>query len=66
MSGIPLSLFEPAGEGGVAFGRAESGEEAFDTDVLVEIGPVSPLAVADQFVLFSFWFRSVQQSGIPS
>ena len=46
-------------------GGGPSGREGLDADVLVELGPVNPLAVADDLVVFSFRRGSVEQSRVP-
>ena len=42
------ALFQPAFQRCLAFARGSSSQEAFNADVLVEIGPVNSLAAADQ------------------
>ena len=59
------AALKPPAEGRLRFSGMSSGEKAFDTDVLVQIGPVYALAFADQPPVRTFGRATVGEAGIP-
>ena len=60
-----LSAFEPTPEGGLRLTRTPTGEESFDADVLIEIGPVNALAVADESPTRALSIGAVRKPWVP-
>src|SRR6266511_457316 len=56
---------EPFCERLLTLARCSSSDEALDTDVFVKLGPVNPLAAADQPPRLAFLVRRVDESRIP-
>ena len=59
------SVSKPAPERGLALPRASTGQEAFDADVFVKIGPMDAFAFTDEAPMGSFGVAAMGESGVP-
>jgi len=67
MVGLASSLarLEPALQRGLRFPGGPTGEEILDADVLIELGPMNPVAAADEPPVRALGDGAVRESGIP-
>lgn len=56
---------EPALNRRIAFAAASAGQESFNANVLVEVGPFDGVPVAEQTPVLSLGFGAVKQTWIP-
>jgi hypothetical protein len=60
-----LPRFEPPAQRCLRFARPSAGKKAFDTDVLIEVGPMNALSLTNESPIRAFRLVAMCESGAP-